>query len=142
ARLLDDPALMREALARLGGFAERGFYHDGFWRQGDASAHRRVVGLIDGWIDRMLAGSADPPRVLTRAGDRRLETVPGDSPVPMLALARSAGSALLTDPGAPEIQQAAWPPVAPRPSARHPVLLGGVGLARLALGQGADALDL
>jgi hypothetical protein len=142
ARLLDDAALMHEVLGRLEGFAERGFYHDGFWRQGDASAHRRVVGLIDGWIDRMLAGYADPPDFVAPRGERRLEGVPGVAQVPMLARARLAGAALLGDPRAPEVQQAAWPAVAPRPVARVPVLLGGVGLARLALGQGDDTLDL
>ncbi|HMB05371.1 MAG TPA: hypothetical protein VKP69_16745, partial [Isosphaeraceae bacterium] len=142
ARLLDDAALMHEVLGRLDGFAERGFYHDGFWRQGDASAHRRVVGLIDGWIDRMLAGYADPPDFVAPRGERRLEGVPGVAQVPMLARARSVGSALLSDPRAPEVHQAAWPAVAPRPVARVPVLLGGVGLARLALGRGDDALDL
>ena len=55
-RLLDDPKLVGEAIKRLDGFSERGFYHDGFWRQGDAAAHRRVLGVIDGWIDRLLAG--------------------------------------------------------------------------------------
>src|SRR5262245_19803181 len=55
-RLLDDPALVREALVRLEGFAQRGFYYDGYWRQGDAAAHRRILAVIDGWIERLLAG--------------------------------------------------------------------------------------
>jgi hypothetical protein len=142
ARLLDDAPLMHETLARLDGFAERGFYHDGFWRTGDASSHRRVVGLIDGWLDRMLAGYADPPDYVAARGDRRLETLPGVRQVPMLALTRSAGSALVGDPGVVEVQQAAWPAVPPRPVVRQPVLLGGVGVARLAIGQRDDALDL
>ncbi len=58
-RLLDDRPLINEALRRLDGFAERGFYHDGLWRQGDPSTHRRVVGLIDGWIDRLLPGPVE-----------------------------------------------------------------------------------
>ena len=141
-RVLNDPVLMHEGLARLEGFAERGFYHDGFWRQGDTLAHRRVVGLIDGWLDRMLAGYVDPPQFVARRGERRLEALPGAEHVPILALARAAGAAPFTDPRAPEVLQAAWPAVAPRPEARRPVLLGGVGLARLAIGQGDDALDL
>ena len=75
-------------------------------------------------------------------GERRLEALPGAEHVPILALARAAGAAPFTDPRAPEVLQAAWPAVAPRPEARRPVLLGGVGLARLAIGQGDDALDL
>jgi hypothetical protein len=121
-RLLDDERLVGEALARLEAFSERGFYHDGLWRQGDAANHQRVLALLDGWIDRLLNGTPEP--------------------VPMIALARSAGSAILTDPHASEIQQVAWPAPLARPIDRQPVLLGGAGLARLAVGQGANALDL
>ncbi len=142
ARLLDDPALMHEALGRLNGFAERGFYHDGFWREGDASSHRRVVGQIDGWFERMLAGYADPPDFVPAQGQRRLDALSGVDQVPMLALARAAGAAIVSDPRADEVRQAAWPAVTPLPPARHPVLLGGVGQARLAIGEGDDALDL
>jgi hypothetical protein len=142
ARLLDDPALMHEVLGRIDGFAERGFYHDGFWREGDASSHRRVVGLIDGWVERMLTGYADPPEFVPARGQRRLEALPGVASVPMLARARSAVAAVVTDRRADEVRQATWPAVTPRPMDRHPVLLGGVGLARLAIGEGDDGLDL
>jgi hypothetical protein len=141
-RLLDDPALVHEALGRLEGFAERGFYHDGFWRQGDADAHRRVMAQIDGWIDRLLAGYSDPPNVVLSPGSRRIERVSRESDMPMLALAHEAASAPLLDPRSPEVQRAAWPPVTPTAFARHPALLGGAGLARLAVGQGETALDL
>ncbi len=57
--LLGDPALVDEAQGRFAGFAERGFYHDGFWRQGDVIVHRRVVGTIDAWIKRLLEGAVD-----------------------------------------------------------------------------------
>lgn len=140
-RLLDDPKLVHEALRRLDGFAERGFYHDGLWRQGDPRTHRRVVGLIDGWIDRLLSGRTDlSPNAPGALG--RIAAQPGDEALPIIALAREAGAAALVERPAPEVQQAAWP--APRPEAgtRHPMLLGGAGLARLAVGQGADALDL
>lgn len=140
-RLLNDPELVHEALRRLAGFAERGFYYDGFWRQGSTAAHQRVVGQFDGWIGRLLAGYADPPDFVAGRGESRLD-LSGGAEVPMLALARAAGSALLNDPRDPEVRQAAWPPVPLQASPRHPALLGGAGLARLALGEGAGALDL
>ena len=129
-RLLGDPVLVHEALLRLGAFAERGFYHDGFWRQASATAHQRVVGLFDGWIDPLLIGSGGPG-----AGVRLAE-------VPMLALARSASAVTFTEPGAADVLRASLPLAGAEAVPRHPALLGGAGLARLALGQGPDALDL
>ena len=60
----------------------------------------------------------------------------------MLALARGASAVTLTDPGAPDVLRASLPPAGAEAVPRHPALLGGAGLARLALGQGPDALDL
>jgi hypothetical protein len=132
-RLLEDPALVGEAKSRVDGFARQSFYHDGLWRQADARAHRRVLGLIDGWIDPLLAGPAGPPGSPASGADA-LTT--------LRTLARSAGGAALSDPRVPEIQQAAWPAPSAPPAPRRPVLLGGSGLARLAVGEGTDALDL
>jgi hypothetical protein len=129
-RLLSDPVLVHEALLRLGDFAERGFYHDGFWRQAGATAHQRVVGLFEGWIDPLLFGSGGPA-----AGSRLAE-------VPMLALARGASAVTFTDPRASDVLRASLPPAGAEAIPRHPALLGGAGLARLALGQGPHALDL
>jgi hypothetical protein len=131
--LLDDAGLVREARSRLEEFSRRGFYHDGLWRQADARAHRRVLGVLDGWIDRLLAGAAAP------TGGTGPEAA---GPMPMVALARTAAGAALTDPGVPEVQQASWPAPIPQIAPRRPVLLGGSGLARLAVGEGAAALDL
>ena len=128
ARLLRDDALAAEATDRLRDFAERGFYHDGLWRAGDAPSQRRVLGMLDGWIERLMP-EAGPARS-------------GAGPLPVLALARSAGSAILSEAPTSEVQQAGWPSTeAPGPG-RRPALLGGAGVARLAVGQGADALDL
>jgi hypothetical protein len=142
-RLLNDPDLVHTAVVRLEEFAERGFYADGTWRDGDAAAQRRIVGVVDGWLDRLLAGYSDPPGYFPPSG-RRFQSLPGVAIVPMLTLARSAERATLIDPRAAEIQQAAWP--APRPSlravTRGPTLLGGAGIAHLAVGEGNTALDL
>ena len=134
-KLLDDPTLLNDGLARLDEFSRRGFYHDGFWRQGSLTAHRRVLGQIDGWIDRLLK---DEPAVTGGGGvASRLERE-----VPMLALARAADSVVLSERPASEVQQATWPSPAPRAVHRAAGLLGGVGVARLAVGEGENALDI
>lgn len=140
-RLLGDDTLVHEARARLDAFAERGFYHDGCWRQGDANAHRRVVGLIDGWIGRLSAGPADLRGIAATATGRR-DPVRRADEVPMLALARGASAAMLADPGTPEVLQASWPSRIAESVPRHPALLGGAGLARLAVGKADAALDI
>ncbi|SIO18830.1 hypothetical protein SAMN05444166_2891 [Singulisphaera sp. GP187] len=141
-RLLDDPQLIGEAVKRLDGFSERGFYYDGFWRQGDAAAHRRILSVFDGWIDRLLAGYPETPRPLELTSGPNAAPAGEIGALPMLALARRAGSAALTDPRVPEIQQVSWPAAIAAPGTRRPSLLGGVGLARLAIGEKGGALDL
>src|SRR5206468_2643821 len=110
----------------LAEFARRGFYHDGLWRQGDAASHRRVLGMLDGWIGRLMAG---PSRSLAEA-------------VPMLGLARSAGATVLTDSAPGEVLRASWPAPEATGPARRPGLLGGAGVALLSVGEGPDALEL
>ncbi len=140
-RLLGDASLVHDALGRLEALTERGFYFDGLWRQGDAASQHRVVGLIDGWIDRLLAGYSDPPGYTPPDG-RRLNVLPGASVLPIFGLARNATGAVLADPRVPEVQQVAWPASSPRIDARVPTLLGGASIARLTVGQGHEALDL
>ena len=127
ARLLRDPELAVEAFGRLREFSEKGFYHDGLWRGGDGPAHRRVVATLDGWIDPLMPGTGGKATAAA---------------LPMLDLARSAGSALLGTPRAPEVQLAGWPSAREPGPDRGPILLGGSGVARLSVGQGGDALDL
>ena len=141
-RLLNDPELVHDALARLERFAERGFAYDGFWCEGSLAAHRRVLDQLDGWVDRLLAGYTDPPGLVSLRGGRRLNAVTGLGAIPSLALARAAGAAPLSDPRTADVRQAAWPAPPPRSAPRAPVLLGGTGLARLAVGDGDDALDV
>ncbi len=134
-KLLNDPELFRDGLSRLDEFSRRGFYHDGFWRQGSLIAHRRVLGQIDGWIDRLLS---DGPA--TNSGGRAASLL--EREVPMLALARAADSAVLSPRAGAEVQQVTWPAPAPRSVRRVAGLLGGVGIARLALGEGENAFDI
>ncbi len=122
-RLLDDKALLDDAGLRLAAFAERGFFHDGYWRQGNDVAHRRVVGQLDGWIERLADASGRPA-------------------VPMLDLAREAGAASRLESRPREVELASWPAPDSGSVARRPALLGGVGLARLSVGGDRDGLDL
>lgn len=140
-RLLDDPALLADGRRRLARLTERGFFFDGLWRNGDAPTHRRVLGLLDGWIGPLLdapsapGDGADQPR-------RSLSGRAGADLIPMVGLARAAGATASLAAVDHEIQQVAWPPASGAGVAAGPALLGGSGLARLGVGQGADALDL
>jgi hypothetical protein len=136
-RLLGDDDLVREGLSRLDGFAERGFSFDGFWKLGDPEAHRRVVALVDGWIERLLDGYE--PR---RGASRTSAAPPGSIAGPLLELARRASDAAVVEPSTPVLQRVAWPAVPSPTGPRRPMLLGGSGLARLAVGEGDRALDL
>ena len=141
-RLLDDPAFIHEGMKRLNGFLDRGFYHDGVWRHGDGLPQRRVLGQIDGWIDRLLAGYSDPPGFVTIDATKRLQKLAGVGELPMIVLARSAEGSVSTAPRLPDVLLASWPAPVSKSPARRPALLGGAGIARLGVGAGDDALDL
>lgn len=125
-RLLEDPGLVREASSRFDEFLAHGFYHDGLWRDGDGPAHRRIVTLLDGWINPLLAPEAK--RQTARA----------------LALVRDAGQASWIVPvrRSPDVLLASWPSSREKLEQRRSALLGGAGLVRFSVGQGDDALDL
>ncbi len=141
-RLLDDPVLVHDGVKRLNTFFDRGFYHDGVWKQGDGAAQRRVLGQIDGWIDRLLAGYSDPPGFVAADLPRRLQKLSGAGALPMVALARSAEGGHPISGGSADILLASWPTQPPKIPTRRPSLLGGAGIARLGVGSGEDALDL
>jgi hypothetical protein len=143
-KLLEDRALQSEAMARLDGFMRRGFYHDGFWRQGEIQAHRRVVDQLDGWFGVMLAGEpgtsvrAASSFSAARAGRSSREA----SRLPILNLARKASASFGARVPGDEIKQASWPSRPVRAFHGGPVMLGGAGLARLSVGEASGALDL
>jgi hypothetical protein len=131
-QLLADGSLVQETRNRLSAFAERGFYHDGFWHNGEPQAHRRVVAMLDGWINPLLAPGAATGSAGAGEG----------SEAPMLALVHDASGALLNGPRTGDVQLVSWPHPSFHPTPRRAKLLGGAGLARLAVGQGADAVDM
>jgi len=143
-RLLDSPALTNEAIRRINRFVERGFYYDGYWRQGDPEAHRRVLDLFDGWIERLMRGY-EPNQKLALRTPGLLETQASDNAlaaIPMLALARRADGAVLRERSGSELQQASWPAAIASSATRQASLLGGVGFGRLMVGEGARTVEL
>ena len=140
-RLLEDRPLIAEATRRLDVLAEGGFFYDGLWRGGDAPTHRRVLSLLDAWIARLLDEGDARPAVKGRP-PQSLSGRSGADLIPMVALARAAGASARLEAPASDVQRAAWPSPGPVAEARRPALLGGSGLARLGVGQEADALDV
>lgn len=120
-RLLDDPDLVQEASKRVARLTRAGFHYDGTWKDGDAEAQARVVAVLRDWVAPLLHGVAA---------------------VPVIARARAAENVLVRPHHADEVRRASWP-ATPAPSrARGPALLGSAGIARLAVGEGNNALDL
>ncbi len=139
-RLLDDPALIAEAIRRLDDFVARGFSHDGLWQAGDGAEHQRVLDLMTAWIAPLLPITGEPGRTAGPLGVARSER--SDAALPFLALAREASLTLLTDTRPPEVQQVGWPEPGAPSGLNRPGLLGGATLARLSVGSGPEALDL
>ena len=145
-RLVNDPELLTEARSRFDGFLRRSFYHDGFWRQAEVQAHRRVVDLLDGWVGIMLNAEPDVPRGTVRSPSAALSGLGRDGAIatgfPLIDMARAAsasiGSRIVDD----HVQRATWSGVGGRVVNRRPVLLGGAGIARLAVGRSASALEV
>ena len=144
-RLIENRELVQAALVRIDEFTRRAFYHDGFWRGADVRSHRRVLNLLGGWIEGMLATDAASSLPLGLGSPANVGTSHPAAPrsvIPMVDLARAAGSAVGSRPIDSQVEQASWPPAPSRDPARRPMLLGGAGLARLTVGDRADALDV
>ena len=89
-RLLGDRGLEDEARTRLDGFTRRGFYHDGFWRGAEVEAHRRVVGLLEGWLGRPPARDSGVQAAPVGQGRKGRDANHGPSEPSILELARHA----------------------------------------------------
>ncbi|WP_165247853.1 hypothetical protein [Paludisphaera soli] len=135
-RLVGNEVMVREALSRVDEFTRRGFYHDGFWRTADVVGHRRVLGLLDGWIDGLAAGRP------ALGGGREADATAGKAALPMIDLARAAASAVPSRPADRDVQRVSWPVETGYESSRRPMLLGGAGLALLSVGEGPRSLDV
>lgn len=140
-RLLDDADLMHRGVLQLSRLASQSFSNDGRWIEGDDQAQRRVLAMLDGWIDRLLSGYSDRPGTPTRPGGRYVN-LPGIAMIPRLSLVRIASAASIGETKAPEVLQVRWPAPNEPAVSRTAILLGGAGIARLSVGQGPDSLDL
>lgn len=144
-RLIEDREMVQAALIRIDEFTRRAFYHDGFWRGADVRSHRRALNLLGGWIEGMLATDAASSLPLGLGSPVNVGASHPATPrsvIPMVDLARAAGSAVVSRPLDSQVDRASWPPAPNREPARRPLLLGGAGLARLTVGDQADALDV
>ena len=139
-RLLNDPLLVTDAITRLDRFAQAGFYYDGFWGKGTRQAHQRVMSQLDGWIERLLVGfrSPEPPNGLQTPKSPSTEL----NGLPLLALAREAGATILSETEATDVEVVSWPAPSTVAESRAAKLLGGTGIARLAIGEEEQGLDL
>lgn len=119
AQVLNDQTLAALARRRVLTIIDKGFAVDGLWRGGDATAQKRVLAIIDGWI-----------RPLWGAG---LELASSTS----LKLAHEAMPAAISGDG---IAVVSWPS-GPMADTR-PRVFGTSGVAQFAAGLGATELRL
>ena len=144
--MLNDPGLLADARTRLDGFLSRSFYHDGFYRRGELQAHRKVLELLDGWVGILLASPPDARRsTAVNSSVRSLQTgqaAASPAGIPLISLARTASATLGPRPVDDAVERASWSGATLPSVKRRPILLGGAGLARLAVGRSADALAL
>lgn len=123
-RLLGDNELTAAGCRRLRTLTRQSFSHDGLWADPRGSSQRRVVWMLDAWIEPWVP----------EAQAREMRG--------LLTLARAVPDLPETSKPTDDVMLAAWP--APRSVApgRGPILLGGAGIVRLAVGEGPTALDL
>ena len=144
--MLNDPGLLADARTRLDGFLSRSFYHDGFYRRGELQAHRKVLELLDGWVGILLASPPDARRsTAVNSSVRSLQTgqaAASPAGIPLISLARTASATLGPRPVDDAVERASWSGATLPSVKRRPILLGGAGLARLAVGRSANALAL
>lgn len=144
-RLVEDRDLVQAALVRIDEFTRRSFYHDGFWRGADIRTHYRVLNLLGGWIEGMLATDAQSSLPIGAGSPRNVGASRPETPrsvIPMVDLARAASSAVVTRLPDAGVERASWISTSLRTPTRRPLLLGGAGLARLTVGDEAEALDI
>ena len=58
-RILEDPSMVHEAVKRFREFFSKGFFADGWWREGTVSYHDMTIGSLKNVVDA-LAGYVDP----------------------------------------------------------------------------------
>lgn len=144
-RLIEDADMVQSALVRIEEFTRRSFYHDGFWRGADIRTHYRVLNLLGGWIEGMLATDAQSSLPIGAGSPRNVGASRPTTPrsvIPMVDLARAASSAVVSRLPDSGVERASWISSTLRTPSRRPILLGGAGLARLTAGDEADALDI
>jgi hypothetical protein len=130
-RLLGDIELLTQATIQLDQIAEHAFHHDGTWRTGGPLTHRRVVGLIDGWI-RPLLEHGPPPASSGVGQGPDGSRLPGSAILAMAKLARNAVHHAVTDRQRDQsVQMAAFDntPLPYQDDVSH--LHGGLGVAHL-----------
>jgi len=140
ARLLRDGKLGSEARRRLAEDLQQGFYHDGFWRDGDIRTQQGILRLLDGWVADELA-KVEPGAAAFAIPDPS-PMREGRSGIPILELARRNEAAFGMQAPLEPVRQASMPFGGVAPGRRRPFLLGGAGIAQLVLGEGNRELSV
>ncbi|MDP6777695.1 MAG: heparinase II/III family protein, partial [Candidatus Latescibacteria bacterium] len=140
--VLGEPDYIHDSVGRIGRLVERQFYRDGMWREGTVSYHNQTVRGLMRLID-LLDGYSDPEGYVHPGDGTRYDSLDLLDQYPILEKARGIPEMLKYPNGRVVAFHDVWARSQEQPTeATGPMLLPGVGQARLGRGEGARQMQV
>jgi len=140
-RVLGDPGYVHDAVAWIERLVRRQFFVDGMWREGAVSYHNQTLHWTMVLMD-LLKGYSDPPGYVPPGGGERFENLDLAGRLPLLEKARRIPELLRYPNGRVVAFHDTWARERiAATGATGPLLLRGMGHARLGRGRGAHQMQ-
>ena len=139
--VLGEPDYIHDSVGHIGRLVERQFFRDGMWREGTVSYHNQTVRGLMRLID-LLDGYSDPEGYIHPGDGTRYDHLDLLDQYPILKKARRIPELLKYPNGRVVAFHDVWARSKESPTeATGPMLLPGVGQARLGRGEGASQMQ-